>query len=112
MNSDFIRHAGDTLMIRMSVVHKLDGAAVDISNALAIEWIASQNGAAILNKSLGNGIEIEDGPAGVFLIVVPKLETVPLYGRFDHAARLTDSAGNAATIHYSKFSLDNNLFGD
>jgi hypothetical protein len=101
-------HAGDALKIDV-VTKNSDGTAEDISGA-SIDWYLKESDGdddanAILTKSTSGDITITDAAAGQFTIKINTAETAGLSGSKFHICRLTDSAGDRATLFHGTFQI-------
>lgn len=89
---DFELFQGEAKVIRVTVVDS-DGAVIDISSIGSIIWkMGKPKSAPQVEKSLGSGISIDNGPAGVFLITLDAADTTGIAAdKYSHEARLDDS---------------------
>lgn len=88
--TDFTMFAGDTKTLEFTV-RDAAGAIVDITD-YDVRWHASRNvnaRPALIEKSLGSGIEMVDGGAGRFDVSLENADTESLRGEFYHEAELT-----------------------
>lgn len=96
---------GEDKVLSFTVVD-VAGAAVNITG-WAIEWVLRerQGDRALIEKAVGSGVTISDGPGGVCQVAVTDTDTDTLAGgRYWHALRRTD-AGNEAVLSYGQVVL-------
>ena len=85
---------GDDQSFNVTVVDD-DGAVVDISSATAIDWKMSVDEftSPVIVKTLGAGITITNGPAGIFQVTLSGTDTDGLdVGYYYQASRVTLSS--------------------
>jgi hypothetical protein len=96
--SDFEMFAGNTKTIVIPVVDGV-GAVVDITGA-TIRWELSRSVSvrpSILQKTVGAGVTITDGPGGIFEVALISDDTEDLKGSFYHEAEVK-LGGEIATV--------------
>ncbi len=96
---DFDMFAGDTKTLEVTV-RDAAGAVVDISGATAIRWKLARtvNAAPKVEKAMGTGVTIVDGPAGRFDVPILNADTETLSGEFYHEAEVILSDGTIGTV--------------
>ena len=98
--SDFSMTAGDSKVLEVTVTDA-DGAAVDLSGAQTIRWHMSRSvnsRPATVEKALGAGITVTNGPGGIFSVTLDSADTEDLRGDFVHEAEVIDEDGNVSTV--------------
>ena len=90
----FVVFEGDNQNLNVTVLDAA-GAVVDITGASAIDWKMSVDEftAPTISKSLGSGIAVTNGPAGIFTVTLDPADTngkTP--GIYYQASRITLSA--------------------
>lgn len=95
---DFELFAGDTKVLDITVKDD-EGAVVDITDA-TIRWqlARSVNAPAVLQKAVGSGITISDGPNGLFEVALANADTETLKGAFYHEAEVILPDSTIATV--------------
>lgn len=92
---DFDMFAGEDRDIEFLVTDE-DGDPVDITG-FSITWKLRGRGIA-LDKSVGSGLTITDGPNGVFEIAISGTDSAPLSGAFWHRAEVDDGVGDVTVV--------------
>lgn len=90
----FVVFEGDDQNLNVTVLDAA-GNVVDISSATAIDWKMSVDEFTppVISKSLGSGITITNGPAGIFQVALVSADTNGLTPRtYYQASRITLSA--------------------
>jgi hypothetical protein len=108
---NFAMRSGEDKTLTVTVTDAAE-AAVDINGAQSIEWrLADGVGAASahVTKTLGAGVAIGDGAAGIFVVTLVPADTEPLAGRFHHEARLVNAAGKRQTVLVGSATIHRNL---
>ena len=97
INQHFVMWSGDDKVITVTVYDN-DDDVVDITDA-TITWRLSQNvdSAALITKTVGDGITISDPTNGIFTITLEPSDTAPLSGRYYHECEITDATGDIST---------------
>ena len=90
--------AGDTLKIAVDHIDEATGAPRSLVGA-TIVWSFAKLEAGLIpalplaTKTIGNGIDVIDAPAGQWAIQLEAADTAALEGEFYHQARITDPTG-------------------
>lgn len=86
---DFKLFQGEARVIQITVLD-VNGAPVDITGATSIVWkMGKPKATPKVQKSLGSGIAIDNGPAGRFLVTLDAADTVNVAAdKYNHEARL------------------------
>jgi hypothetical protein len=103
--ADFIMFAGDTKILEVTVKDTA-GAAVDITGTV-IRWQLAKSVRALvplIEKSVGDGLEIVDGPTGRFDVTVDPDNTLELKGNYYHEAEV-DDGGIISTVMTGKATI-------
>lgn len=113
-NQNFGMVEGESKDVRVTVVDQ-DGATLDLSGA-AVQWEAqadlqSSGPAAITKATGGFGITLTAPTQGVFSIRLNPSDTMGLSGVLYHEARVTDSAGNVATVLTGRLTIQKTAIG-
>lgn len=88
-----------------------DGSPLNLAGAQEVIWALAKraNATAILTKTLGDGVEITDAAAGEVEVTLTSADLEPLRGDYYHEMRVTNSAGQKATVMYGDVTLKINL---
>lgn len=87
---DITMHAGERKEIDITFTD--EGAPVDVSTAAVTFVVAHAPGnPALVTKTIGTGITVINGPAGVVRVVLEPADTADRFGRFYHECRVTES---------------------
>lgn len=99
-------YQGDTRTITVTVYDSND-QIISITGAQGIKWVVYKrsSGVIYIQKSIGSGITITDGPNGVFEIVLANSDTLNLLGTYNHECELKDASGNISTIFTGYFKV-------
>ena len=99
---DFEFHAGDTKIIRATVIDSVTSSAKSLVGATLKWWCASRvtSTTNFLEKELGTGITvIGDAVDGVVDITIEKTETTNANAKiYYHELEVVDSAGHRGTV--------------
>jgi hypothetical protein len=92
-------------VIEVTVVDA-NGAAVNISGASTIKWVAGKaKETPVIQKSLGSGVTITDGPAGEFSVTLVAADTKDVAAdEYPHEARVDNNVIVYGTLNL-KYSL-------
>jgi hypothetical protein len=88
---NFDYHEGNTTALNFTVRDPA-GAVVDISLASEIRWSLAakpSDAVALIEKRLGAGVTITDGPNGKFQVAMLTGDTAGLANKYYHDARVT-----------------------
>lgn len=106
--------AGDFLEIEVTVRNEA-GSPVDISDCTSIRYAISAlskqqgpTGDALLTKSLGSGVAITNGPAGIFIVTIDSGDTDAMAGTYYHEAEIIDE-GKVSTVFTGTISIARQL---
>lgn len=96
--------AGDDQTFDISVT---DAGAVDLTGA-SVTWILRRapGSPAILTKTVGSGITIQDGPGGIFRLTLDEADTEALSGLYYHEAEVQESDGVTSTAVKGDFVIE------
>lgn len=101
VDQNFTMWSGDTRRLSVTVD---DGAtppvAVNITGS-AISWHLAKrltSSTAILTKTVGVGITITNGAAGIFEVLIDPADTAALSGDYYHEAEIVLSGGDKSTV--------------
>lgn len=102
---NFDLYAGDTKYINVDIVGE-DGAPLSLTGCSFL-WVAKKNvkGKNIIQKTLGNGIEIADVIHGKIRIRLDSYDTQKLSNDYYHEVELTDNEGNVSTVSSGTMSV-------
>lgn len=116
VQNDFQMHSGNSRTLQFTINDE-DGSAVDITSA-AIRWELSKldpdttlpapKGAPIVQKSVGSGVTVVDGPNGRCDVALDEADTEPLKGDHYHELRVV-VAGETSTPSFGKVEILKNL---
>jgi hypothetical protein len=105
MSNSVTMFSGDSRVLTITVTDSA-GTAKNITGAtINFSLFKSVGGAAILSKTVGNGITITDPTNGVFTVTFETHETEDRDGHFKYEIEVTDSSGNKCTIVQDKFHI-------
>jgi hypothetical protein len=112
--SDFSMHSGDTRTLEITVKDE-DSAVVNISTA-TITWALSKQdsasvapkGAAIVTKTVGDGVTITDGPNGRVDVAISAADTSALSGDYYHELEVTISS-SVSTVLFGTVTIKKDL---
>ena len=93
---DILFYSGDSRNLVITVTNA-DNEPVDLTGA-SIEWILINQNNAVLTKSVGLGITINNPTGGQFTIALTIKDTRPLSGTYQHMARVTTSNENSSIV--------------
>lgn len=99
-DQNFSMYAGDTKRIEVTVVDAA-GDAVDITDFTSIRWKMAKTvkATAVLEKSLGDGIEIISGGSGRFDVTLETGDTESLRpGTYYHEAEVADPVASPEVV--------------
>lgn len=97
--TDFTMFAGDSKTLEVTV-KDADGVVVDITGA-TIRWSLARSvnsTPALLQKAVGSGITITDGPNGRFDVALANADTETLSDAYYHEAEVILLDGTIATV--------------
>ena len=95
-------YEGETVAVRGTVVDD-DGNAVDIT-AYTIKYVAEIS--PQLTKATGDGITIDDGPAGLYSFTIEVADTIGGGSKqCTHECKVKDSSGNVYTIFTGNITI-------
>lgn len=108
-DQDFAMVAGDDQYIEIHVVDE-DGVVVNITNNDIDWWLKESNDstAALVHKTTtgGGGINISDGPGGIFQVHLEPADTDTLApDKYFHGARIVDTALETSTVTVGHIDL-------
>lgn len=97
--TDFTLYAGDDKLLTVTVTDG-EGEPVDLTGAQKIRWQLGKGPGKtpIVEKALGQGIEVTDGPGGIFTVTLDSADTEALKGSYYHEAEVIDEDGNVSTV--------------
>lgn len=117
VQNDFQMHSGNSRTLQFTIRDEND-AVVDISAATGIRWelskidpditLSTPKGAALVQKSIGSGVTIVDGPNGRCDVALDVADTEPYKGDFYHELRVV-VAGETSTVSFGKVEILKNL---
>lgn len=107
--------AGDYLDLVVTAVDG-DGDPIDISGAAGMRYSISAmlsngepTGPSLLTKSLGSGVALTNGAAGVFTITLANGDTGGMPGVHYHEAEMIDSEGRVVTLFRGSIAVTRQL---
>ena len=103
---NFSMFAGDTKVLVVSVVD-VTGQPVDITGTL-IRWQLAKSvrdAAALIEKSVDDGIEITDLPGGLFTVTLNPADTLQLTGTYYYEGEI-DDGGVISTVVSGYMQID------
>jgi hypothetical protein len=97
---------GDTRTLTVTVYDRNDDVT-SIAGATGIKWVVYKRttGTIYLEKSLGSGITITDGPNGLFEIALANADTINLLGKYNHECEFVDASNNVSTLFTGYFTV-------
>lgn len=109
---DWTMVAGDSRTLRFTITGD-DGATAELSGAQSVRWgcvrrLANGSFAAppAVEKTLGNGIALNDPAGGIIEVTLSPGDTAALPGgRYHHQLELTSAAGEVATLATGTLTL-------
>ena len=91
--------AGDTVVMNVTATES-DGTAMNLASLNILWALAKSNvSAAVLTKTMSNGISVIDATAGKFRVTLSKEDTKALSGVYYHEMRIVD--GSVSSIIYT-----------
>lgn len=104
MATDFTTYIGDSKSLEIAITDS-DGAAVDVSTAQAVVYalFARAGGAALVTKTLDDGVSVATSTVTVALAPADTAELAP--GLYLHELQITDSAGAVTTALQGSVAL-------
>ena len=80
-------------------VYAADGTTpLDISGAAFVWRLTDERDTVVIEKTVGDGIEIVDGAAGRCNITLGHAETARLVGQYPHHLKMTDASGRTVVV--------------
>ena len=111
-NVQNLQIARGTSLVATVTVKDLSGNVVDLTGATAEYKAARKIGskaALLIDKTVGDGIEVSDPSGGVIKITFSNADTDSLGGLYYHEAFITDVAGRRARIFTGGLSVVDTL---
>lgn len=97
---NFEMHQGDTKRLRISIKDP-SGTAVSLIGAQSIKWWVAKRVTSttrFLEKTVGDGITVDDAAGGLLTISLDPEETEDVSGDYYHELEVIDSAGDIGTV--------------
>lgn len=107
MSQDFTMKAGDTRKLNVTIVDEESGTPLDISSA-ELSWGFARNvrSEPLVEKAVGSGISIVNGPAGSCRITINPADTQGRKGKFYHELQVTETDGSVTTVMSGEMTLE------